>query len=138
MREWIGYLVACGGAEQTAARTAVDIPRRYLCGEDRAYRAHAFIDDASIGADAAFAGIGFAGIGFAGLALDGIDVSENVSAVCVPTDGVRTGFPITIIYPREKSADGAIEAIAGALAGFGVFDWGSQECPATGTGARRM
>ncbi len=122
MRELIGYLVACGGAEQAAARMAVGIPRRYLCGEDRAYQAQAFVDDASIGADIAFAGIGFAGIGFAGLALDGIDVPENVSAVCVPTDSARTGTPITIIYAREKSADDAIEAIAGALAGFGVFD----------------
>jgi hypothetical protein len=112
MRERIGYLVACGGAEQTAARAAVGIPQRYLCGEDRAYRAHAFIDDASIGADTAVAGI----------ALDGIDVSESVSAECALTDSFRTGTPISIIYAREKSADDAIEAIAGVLAGFGVFD----------------
>ena len=117
MREWIGYLVACRGAERTAARTAVGIPQRYLCGEVRVYRVHAFIDDASIGADTAIAGITFAGI-----ALDGIDVSESVSAECALTDSSRTGTPISIIYAREKSADDAIEAIAGALAGFGVFD----------------
>jgi hypothetical protein len=117
MREWIGYLVACRGAEQTAARTAVGIPQRYLCGEERAYRAHVVIDDASIGADTAFAGMTFAGI-----ALDGIDVSESVSAECAPTDSARTGTPIKIIYAREKSAADAIEATAGALAGFGVSD----------------
>ena len=101
MREWIGYLVARSGAEQAAARTAVGIPQQYPCGEDRAYRAGASMD-ASIGA------------------LDGFDVSESISAA--PTDSARTGTPITIIYAREKSADDAIEEIAGALAGFGVFD----------------
>jgi hypothetical protein len=114
MREWIGYLVARAGAEQTAARTAVGIPQQYLCGEGRACRVHAYINDASIGADTAVAGITFAGI-----ARDGIDVSESASAECVLTDSSRTGTPINIIYAREKSAD---EAIAGALAGFGVFD----------------
>lgn len=114
MRERIGYLVACRGAEQTAVRTAVGIPQRYPCGEGRAYRVHAYFDDASIGADTAVAGIRFAGI-----ALDGIDVSESVSAECAPTDSSRTGTPISIIYGREKSAD---EATAGALAGFGMFD----------------
>src|SRR5579862_4636832 len=59
MREWIGYLVAHGGAEQAVARTAVGIPQRYLCGEDRAYRAHASMD-ASIGV------------------LDGFDVCESI------------------------------------------------------------
>jgi hypothetical protein len=101
MREWIGYLVARRGAEQAVVRTAVGIPQRYLCGEERAYRADASMD-ASIGA------------------LDGFDVSESISAA--PTDSARTGTPITIIYAREKSADDAIEEIAGALAGFAVFD----------------
>jgi hypothetical protein len=114
MREWIGYVVACGGDEQTAARTAVGIPQRYPCREDWAYRVHAFIDDASIGADTAVAGITFAGI-----VPDGIDVSAGVWAECAPTDSARTGTPIKIIYACEKSAD---DANAGALAGFGVFD----------------
>ena len=98
MREWIGYLVARSGAEQAAARTAVGIPQQYPCGEDRAYRAHASMD-ASIG---------------------GFDVFESISAA--PTDSAHTGTPIKIIYAREKSADDAIEEIAGTLAGFGVFD----------------
>ena len=100
MREWIGYLVACRGAEQAAARTAVDIPQRYLCGEDWAHRAYASM--------AALIG-----------ALDGFD-AESIPAA--PTDSARTGTPITIIYAREKSADDAIEEIAGARAGLGVFD----------------
>ena len=101
MREWIGYLVAHGGAEQAVARTAVGIPQRYLCGEDRAYRAHASMD-ASIGV------------------LDGFDVCESISAA--PTDSAGTGTPIKIIYAREKSADEAIEETAGALAGLGLLD----------------
>ena len=120
MREWIGYLVARGGAERAAARTAVGIPQRYLCGEDRADRAHALIDDASIGADTTFAGAKFAGIALDGIGLDG-HVSESVSAERTPTGSARTGTPITIIYAREKSADDAIEEIAGALAGFGLL-----------------
>jgi hypothetical protein len=58
MRELIGYLVACRGAEQAAARMAVGIPQRFLCKrflckqflctDDRAD--HALIHDESIGA----------------------------------------------------------------------------------------
>jgi hypothetical protein len=52
MRELIGYLVACRGAEQAAARMAVGIPQRFLCKQflctdDRADRA--LIHDESIG-----------------------------------------------------------------------------------------
>ena len=56
----------------------------------------------------------------ASIGVDGFDVPESISAA--PTDSARTGTPITIIYAREKSADDAIEVIAGALADFGVFD----------------
>jgi hypothetical protein len=73
------------------------------------------MDVASIG-DTAFTGIVFAGIG---LDRDG---SEGASAGCAPTDSARTGTSITIIYAREKSADDAIEEVAGALAGFGLLD----------------
>jgi hypothetical protein len=53
MRELIGYLVACRGAERAAARRAVGIPQRFpreqfRCEDDRAD--HAPIHDESIGA----------------------------------------------------------------------------------------
>jgi hypothetical protein len=53
MRELIGNLVACRGAEQAAARMAVGIPQRFpckqfLCKGDRAD--HALIHDDSVGA----------------------------------------------------------------------------------------
>jgi hypothetical protein len=130
MRELIGYLVACRGAEHAAARMAADIPQRFLrkqflcepflCKGDRAD--HALIDDESISAGIA--------IGKAPSVLH--TLTDNIL-----TEGVRTGSPIRIVYSRENFTDDAREEVAGAIPDLGVLDRGSQAGQATGQGARR-
>ena len=113
MREMIGHLVARRGAEEAGVRTNAPAPRRckqflyaqLLRKEDRAD--DALIDDKSIDAS--------------------IVIGKAPSIVHFLTDGARadsarTGSPITIVYAREIYTDDAIEEIAGAIPGFGVFD----------------
>jgi hypothetical protein len=116
MRELIGYLVACRGNEEAAARMAAGIPQQFLCEEDRADRVHARIDDESIGT---------------GIAIGKTATHDTVQSA-------PTGRLITIIYAREKFTGDLVEEIANAIPGLGVSDCGSRECQATGKGARRM
>jgi hypothetical protein len=100
MRELIGYLDACRGAEEVAARLAAGIPQKFLRNEDRAYRARALIDDESIGAR---------------IAIGKIAISDTIRSVL-------TGSPTITIYARENFMNDAVEEIAGAIPGFGVLD----------------
>jgi hypothetical protein len=110
MRELIGYLVACRGAEEVDVWTAAGIPQRFLCKDDRAD--HALIDDESIAAGSA---IGEAP-SIARTLTDDILTDRGL------TDSVGTGSPITIIYARENFTDDAVAEIARAIPGFGVLD----------------
>jgi hypothetical protein len=96
----IGYLVACNGAEEAAARMAAGIPQQFLCKEDRADRVRARIDDESIGA---------------GFAIGKTATHNTIRSA--PTGGL-----ITIIYARENFTGDVVEEIANAIPGFGVFD----------------
>jgi hypothetical protein len=100
MRELIGFLVACRGDEEAAVRMAADIPQQFLCKEVRADRVHARIDDESIGA---------------GFAIGKTATHNNVRSA--PTGGL-----ITNIYARENFTGDAVEELANAIPGFGVFD----------------
>jgi hypothetical protein len=96
MREWIGHLVACKGAEQAAARMAVGISHQFPCKADRADRVQAPIDALSIGARVAT-----------------FDPATFYLASC---------SAIMNIYDSEIVTEPAIEAIAGAFPDFGLFD----------------
>jgi hypothetical protein len=100
MRELLGYLVACKGDEEAAARMAAGIPQQFLCKEDRADRVRARIDDESIGA---------------GFAIGKTATHNTIRSA--PTGGL-----ITIIYARENFTGDVVEEIANAIPGFGVFD----------------
>jgi hypothetical protein len=94
MRHLTGYLVACNGA----AQTAVCISQPFLWRDDRVDRAHV-LDDAPIGTDIAARDLG--------------------------GDGAASGSPIGIVgivCAGENILDLAIEEIAGAIPGFGLFD----------------
>jgi hypothetical protein len=109
MRELIEYLVARGGAGAAEARMAAGTHHQFLCtpflrkedGSD-----HALIDDASISGIA---------IGKA----PGIALTLADGAL---TDSVRTGGPITIVYPRARFTDDAVEEIADTIPDFDLLD----------------
>jgi hypothetical protein len=113
MRKLSGYLVAGKGAEQAAARGAVGIHRRFPskhflsellpCQRHRAHRDQVTSHGRQMGAGIAFG-------------------STLVATESHPPDSTPTGTPITNIYAGEKFAEDAIEEIAGAVPGFGVFD----------------
>jgi hypothetical protein len=92
MHEWVGHIVACKGAEQAAARVAAGISQQFLCGTDGAEDVWALIDAESIGR---------------GTLCPATFHPANFD----PTSG------ITFI-----DAEPVIEAIAGAIPGFGLFD----------------
>jgi len=123
MRELSGYLVAGRGAERAVLRGAVGIHRRFpskqllseqllckrhLCKRHRAHRDHVTSHGGQMGADFAFARITFG--------------STLVLTESLPPDSAPTRTPITNIYAGEKFAEDAIEEIAGAIPGFGMFD----------------
>jgi hypothetical protein len=120
MRELIGYLVACKGAEKMPARMAA---AQFLYREDRANRIRELIGNESIGASVA--------IGDTIRKIPGDLGSRMVAGSGI--DHVPAGSPMMIADARKKFVDDIFQEIAG---GFGLLDRGSM-CRATGTGARR-
>jgi hypothetical protein len=134
MRELIGYLVACRGAEQAAVPIAVGVPQQFLHTGDRAGRVHATIDDEPSRAAIAFARIAVG----RGVISDSIrEIPDDLglmmgacrrtlmsarSSAPIPTDSARTGTPITTVYARENFTTATADDIAGAIPGFGVLD----------------
>jgi hypothetical protein len=115
MGELIGYLVACRGAEQVAARMAAGGPQQFQCRQFLRKRLlrkadrtdHALIGEESIGTDIAF-----------GKA----PTIARPMTDDILTDGVRSGSPISVFYAGENFTDDAVEEVAGAMPGFGVID----------------
>jgi hypothetical protein len=142
MRELIGYLVACRGAEDAVARMTAGIPQRilskqfickqFLCKESPAGRA--LIGQESISSGTTFG----KATGITHTPTDNILIlADRVLTDSVRTDSARTGSPITIVYSRENFTGDAVEEPAGAIPDLSVFDCGFQAGRAAGAGARR-
>ena len=117
MRQLIGCPAACGGVEDAVARMAARDSRIFLCEDDRAGRVRAVIALDSIHAPASIAPI----LTDAPILADSVPTYSAVTD-SIQTDSVSNDSLITITYDRKNTSDAAVEDIAGAIPGFGLFE----------------